>query len=309
MNYFGEIEGNFFNRIRCRLRSFKISSMRRLIEFILVLIGCLERFWYRFWPVSRGEILLPDFFIAGAQKSGTTSLVVWLSQLPEFRIARMGVPYKERYRLETQFFNNPAVRMKGLEWYSSKFTQGLINGEKTPEYLFRKSALREMRRYCPEARIVIMLRNPADRAFSAYEQYIRTYPRSRNWDWVLPGRSFEDNLRAEEYTSFPIGFLARGRYAEQLEYLFRNFSRDQVKIVIFERFIADPAAYLEDVVYFLGGSPVNNRVDFTPANVGVYSSGMDDDTRRALHAYYRPCNEQLFGILGDRIEEWEETED
>ncbi|MFH1964843.1 MAG: sulfotransferase [Acidobacteriota bacterium] len=305
MNYFGEIEGNFLYRIKCRLRSFKISSMRRMAEFLLVPIGCQERLSFRLKPGSKGGILLPDFFIAGAQKSGTTSLAVWLSQLPEFKIAKMGVPYKDRLRLEIQFFNNPIVRMKGLEWYSSRFASGLINGEKTPEYLFRKSALREMHRCCPEARIVIMLRNPADRAFSAYEQYIRIYPRSRNWDWVLPGRSFEDNLQAEEYASFPIGFLARGRYAEQLEYLFRVFPRDQVKIIIFERFVADPAAYLGDVVYFLGGSSVNNRVDFTPANVGGYSSRMADDTRRALRAYYRPYNEQLFGILGYRVEEWE----
>ena len=99
-----------------------------------------------------------------------------------------------------------------------------------------------------------MLRNPVDRAYSAFKHYKRSYPRSRNWDWVLPEGSFEDNLRAEEFTRFPLGFLYRGRYAEQLECVFRFFPREQVKIIIFERLVADPAAYMEDIVRFLGGA-------------------------------------------------------
>ncbi len=304
MNYFGGMKEGFLYRTRCRLRSFKLSSMRLISEFSLVVIRRIEGLRFRYNPDRLKGIILPDFFIAGAQKSGTTSLSSWLSQLPEFWTARMKVSYKERLRLEIQFFNDPMVRMKGLEWYSSRFVPGRINGEKNPEYLSRPSSLKEIYLYCPRARIIIVLRNPVDRAFSAYKHYTRSYPRSRNWDWLLPGRSFEDNLQAEEFTGYPLGFLYRGRYADQLESIFRFFPREQVKIVIFERFVADPAAYMEDIVSFLGGLPVNNRVCFTPLNVGKYESGMDEATRRALKEYYSHFNEELFEILGYRIDEW-----
>ena len=309
MNFFGEFEADFLYRTRCRLRCFKLTLMRRLVELFIVLIGYHERFRNQFRPGNIEKLPLPGFFIAGAQKSGTTSLALWLSQLPDFNIGRIGVPYfwsrNDRLKLEIQFFNNPLVRMRGIEWYSTGFALGFINGEKTPEYLFRKSSLREMRRFCPGARIIIMLRNPADRAYSAYKQYTRNYPRSGNWDWLLPEGSFEDNLQAEEYTDFSIGFLARGKYADQLEYLFQVFPRSQVKVIIFERFAADPAAHLEDVVSFLGGRAVNDSVDLTPGNVGGYSSRITADTRLALQNFYRPQNERLFKLLGFRIEEWE----
>ncbi len=304
MNYFGEMEEGVFYRMGCWLRSYKLSAIRRVSGLLLVAIGRIEDLRFRYNPDRKKRIILPDFFIAGAQKSGTTSLLSWISQLPEFWIARMKVPYKERPRLETQFFNNPMVRMKGLEWYSSRFVSGLINGEKNPEYMSRTTSLKEIYRYNPEARIIILLRNPVDRAYSAYKHYSRRLPRSRNWDWVLPERSFEDNLQAEEYTGFPFGFLCRGKYAEQLESVFRFFPREQVKIIIFERFVADPSTYLADIVKFLGGSPISTRINFVPSNAGKYNSGMDKETRLALKGYYSNPNEKLFAVLGYRIDEW-----
>ena len=98
--------------------------------------------------------------------------------------------------------------------------------------------------------------------------------------------------------------MYRGRYAEQLERVFRFFPREQVKIIIFERLVADPAAYMEDIVSFLGGPPISTRVSFTPVNVGKYNTSMDEETRKALKDYYSHFNEKLFEILGYRIDEW-----
>lgn len=304
MNYFGKMEWSLFDRIECRMRCCKLSLRRYISESLLVLIGRFEELKFRLKPRSRERILLPDFFIVGAQKSGTTSLATWLDQLPGFNIAKMKVHHQKIVRWEIQFFNDPMVRARGLEWYSKRFTRGSINGDKTPEYLFRKSALREIKRICPDAKIILMLRNPVDRAYSAYKQYSRIYPRSRNWDWLLPERSFEDNIKAEEYSGFSIGLLARGRYAEQLEYVYSIYPCEQVRVVIFERFISSPAEHLEEIAAFLGCPIRNSQVSYEPANVGGYRSTMDEGTRHALNAYYRDCNEKLFNMLGYRIEEW-----
>jgi len=300
----GKERGNPGFRIRSWIRCLFLSARRRAGGTALGLIGRVEDLGLWLRPDRKAGIILPDFFIVGAQKSGTTSLAVWLGQIPGFRIARMAVPYKNWERREIQFFNNPRVRIRGLRWYSSRFEPDLINGDKTAEYFNRRTALREMRRYAPDARIVLMLRNPVDRAYSAYQHYCRKFPRSRTWDWLLPKESFEENLRAELLTSFQLGFLARGRYSVYLEDLFRLYPPERVKIVIFERFIAHPEAETAAIVEFLGGSPLRDELDYTPANVGEYGSRMDPETRRTLKEYYQPFNEELFRILGFRIDEW-----
>lgn len=290
---------------KARFRSLKLTIRRLLCDAIIFAIGRFEDCIYIFRPATRASIILPDFVIAGAQKSGTTSLHIWLDQLPDFRMALMKVPYKKFMVPEIKFFSDPTVRKKGLRWYSSRFRAGMINGEKTPEYFGSKLSLREIRRYCPCAKIIIMLRNPVDRAFSAYNHYSRVNPRSRNWDWLLPGESFEDNLRAELRTGFSIGFLARGRYAEQLKNLYGLFPREQVKIVIFERFTADPEGSLKEIVEFLGGQPVTGELDFRPCNVGIYDAGMESGTREWLRQYYIFHNQDLYSLLGYRVNEWE----
>ena len=304
MNYFGEMDRSRIHHIYVRLRYAKL-LMRELISGLVIrTAGRIEDLVSAVLPGYRDNLLLPDFFIVGAQKSGTTSLTVWLSQLPDFRLARIKVRYKKYMRLESKFFSDPTVRIRGLKWYSKLYFSGMKNGDKTPEYLSRKSALREIHHYCSGARIIVMLRNPVTRSFSAYQHYCEKLPRDRNWDWLLPGRSFEDNLQAEESTGFPAGFLGRGRYAEQLEFLFTFFPREQVKIVVFERFLADPARHLDEIVSFLEAPPPAIEVEYSHENKGIYRSGLDPETRRNLEDYYKPHNERLFELLGYRIEEW-----
>ena len=291
---------------KCLFRGVLIRLRRLAGDFFLACIGVSEYLYLKLRPSLWNEIVAPDFFIAGAQKSGTTSLVDWLNQLSKFRVGVIKVSYKKKLRREIQFFNNPAVRIRGLRWYTSRFMHGYINGEKSPEYIYRRAALREIRRFFPRSKLVVILRNPVDRAFSAYSHYMRGYPRSHYWDWLLPGESFSANLRAEFRTGISFGFLARGRYSEQLEYLYRLFPRGNVKIIVFERLTADPVGSLQEIVDFLGGGEIKSGIDLTAVNVGRYTSRMDDPTRLWLNEYFRPFNERLFDLLGYRISEWEE---
>ena len=305
MKYFGEMDMNWIHHTYVHLRYAKLMAGRRFCGLFIKMAGRFEELASGWLPGYKGDFFLPDFFVVGAQKSGTSSLTFWLNQLPEFNLAMMRVKWKKDPRSEIQFFSDPAIRLKRLKWYSEKFIPGKINGEKTPEYLPRKSALEEIHRFCPGAKIIVMLRNPVTRAFSGYQHYYRKVPRSHNWDWMLPGRSFEENLQAEEHTGFPIGILGRGRYAEQLDCLLSIFPKEQVKIIVFERCMKQPAEHLMETVCFLGGSPDNLDVSFTHSNKGVYSSEFKEETRRKLEDYYRPHNERLFKLLGFRIDEWD----
>lgn len=291
--------------LNCFGRSYRLFLSRCIAELLLILIGRTEELLISLGLVKRAGVMVPDFFIVGAQKSGTTSLFSWLDQLPDFKLAKRKVSNKSELSKESQFFSNPMIRLKGLRWYSSLFLPGVIKGDKTPEYLFRKASLREISRHCPGARIIVMLRNPVDRAFSAYGHYKRMLPLSRNWDWLLPRAGFSENILAELSTGFRLGFLARGRYAEQLENVYALFPEKQVKVLIFENFITDPSRSFADIVSFLGGTSIEWELSYTPVNVGKYRSQMDAETRRVLADYYRPYNERLFEMIGFRINEWD----
>jgi len=305
MGSFVEFKVSAIHQGYARLRYVRLMANRQAGNLALRTIRLLEGV---FLPLIHGpgsELTLPDFLIIGAQKSGTSSLAHWLSQKTDLNLSMIQVPWKRGLSPETHFFSDPMVRIKGLRWYSGLFSPGRINGEKTPEYLPRRTSLREIRQRCPEAKIIVMLRNPVSRAFSAYQHYLEDLPRSRDWDWLLPGHSFEANLWAEELTGFTMGLLARGRYAEQLEYLFSLFPKDQVKILVLERFRDDPRGSLKDLLAFLGGKPNDHDFEFLHRNRGSYTSQLAEDTRRKLEDYYRPFNQRLFNLLGYSIPEWE----
>ena len=293
------------DRLYASYRYLKLMSIRKIGRTLIKCAGRFEESIFR--PRTRGESFYPrsDFFIVGAQKSGTTSLTFWLDQLPEFNMATMRVPHKLRQRIEIRFFSDPRIRMRGLKWYASRYIPGRINGEKCPEYLARKVSIEEIYRYNPGARIVVLLRNPVNRAFSTYQYYGRKRKRSHNWDWLLPDHTFEENLQAEVLTGFSIGILARGRYVEQIEYLYKIFPKEQVKIWILERILDDPEGNLRDLLSFLGAEPNGRDFEFLHRNRGGYATQLAEDTRRKLEDYYRPCNQRLYNLLGYTIPEWE----
>ena len=306
MDFFVDFKGSPILRLYVWLRYVRLVSARKAGNLAIRTIRLLEEVLSPLLHGPGSELLLPDFLIVGVQKSGTSSLASWLIKIPGIHFSRNGRQSIGKLGLEMHFFSNPAMRLKGLKWYSDRFSPGKVNGEKTPEYLPRRTSMREIRRCCPGAKIVVILRNPVSRAFSAYQDYNSDVPRSRNWDWLLPGKSFEANLWAEEFTRFPMGLLARGRYAEQLEFLLRLFPENQVKVLVLERFLKDPPGHMKELVSFLGGNPDSVDPVFPHFNRGSYSSQLNPDTRRRLAEYYRPHNEKLFKMLGYRIPEWEE---
>jgi len=190
------------------------------------------------------DIKLPNFLILGAQKAGTTTLHSALELHPQVYTASPK---------ELSFFNKEENYRKGIEWYASFFknwTTEKVAGEGTPSYLWDERVPARIKKHLPQAKFIILLRNPVDRAYSAYwYAYIsgsETLPFEKALD-VEPLRAqYGDAIRG--FSSY----LDRGRYVRQLNRYFDLFNRERFLILIFEEYVQNPDEALICVTSFLG---------------------------------------------------------
>lgn len=271
------------------------------------------------WALRRGfrrltarARILPDFIILGAQRCGTTSLYNYLAEHGEVFPA---------FIKETHFFDWRFS--KGLSWYRAYFPMSLhrayvqrvrrrafVTGESTPYYLFYPHAPRRVWETIPNARLIVMLRNPVDRAYSHYHHEVRTGAETASFEAALAREA--DILPAETvrivedgtYRSFAHvhhAYLSRGIYVDQLRRWTEFFDRQQMLILKSEDFYCDPPAVLEVVADFLGLSTWASDPRAESArpiyNLAHYNH-MDSATRERLAAYFEPHNRRLYKVLG-----------
>ena len=255
----------------------------------------------------------PDFLVIGAQKGGTTSLYAYLCRHPDV------VPARTK---EIQYFSEHFAR--GPSWYRGHFPAlvarepgrllgagRLRTGEATPYYLFHPHAPRRVRAALPGVKLIALLRNPIDRAYSHHRYHTVLGDETQGFEDAIAAEPVRlagelEKMRADEghvsdaYRNF--SYLARGLYAEQLERWLAHFPREQLLVLQSERFFADPAHGTRRVLRFLDLPP--HELDaYEAANVGRYE-GMSPATRARLADYYREPNERLYALLGERFD-WE----
>ena len=270
----------------------------------------------------------PDFLIIGAHKSGTSALHRYLATHPEIAPALEKelfyfspesyhswpeYPGYERYRHFARADSDPAIREEALRWYHSQFRVPLpwrrrLHFEATPCYLFYPKAAQRIYEYRPDMKLIVLLRDPVERAYSAWNMYHRfengSYPYSLLWD----PRSFDDALRDElklldvEPETLRTDYLRRGIYHEQLIRYFRLFPREQILIIEQRELLQRQRQTLDEVCRFLGVGPFPSRADRPRVFVGEYSSGMSEWARDLLADFYAPQNQILFNLIGRRFD-------
>lgn len=197
---------------------------------------------------TRRARILPSFLVIGAQRAGTTTFFSDLCQ--HAHVAR---PVGK----ELNFFNRDYWR--GIDWYRSFFPTAasrrlarlrggdLVAGEATPYYLFHPAVPSRVAETLPDAKLIVLLRNPVDRAYSHYQKIRRM---------GFERLSFEEALDAEEKRLAGAeerlavdprnrnkhhrrhAYLARGHYADQLERWYAHFPRDQILVLLAEDYFA-----------------------------------------------------------------------
>ena len=184
----------------------------------------------------------PQFLIIGAQKSGTSSLRKFLEHNPNYFFTP---------RRELHFWNRDREYRdgQGVAEYFRNFEQALPNqivGEKSPSYLPSQSAAERIAFHLPQVKIVAVLRDPADRAHSAYlhGRRIGAIPKSRTFSQAI--RDYQNNQ------GVPYGdVVSQGFYFESLERYFKNFDADQIHVISFSQLTQNPELILPELMKFL----------------------------------------------------------
>ena len=264
---------------------------------------------WRGW--NAGLRALPDFLVIGAQRCGTSSLYTYLGRHPRV------IPSlrKEVEYLSTRFG-------EGENWYRAHFplqarlvASRIMRGnpaqtfEATPDYLLDPRAPRRAAELLPGVRILVLLRDPVERAYSQYMHNRRLGQEDLTFDEALeqePTRTHGELLRMEAlpaYQAKPLrrfGYVARGRYAEQLEGWLAQYPREQIHIIQTEAFFKDTADSFGEIQRFL------SLPEWRPAQFGNHSlrgpsarkHGMTGEARERLMETFKEPNRRLYDLIG-----------
>jgi sulfotransferase family protein len=204
----------------------------------------------------------PNFFIVGAARSGTTSLYEYLSRVPQVYMPSIKEPHYFAPSVPTNSHISPFV-IHDKENYLQLFRdvkEEIAIGEASPSYLLERESPKLIHDLLPTARIIMILRDPVDRAFSHYLMNIHN-----GWENI----PFYDALQ-KDYNRQDKGYfishlyVETGLYSEQVKRYFRIFNKEQIKVLIFEEFIKNTAAAVTDVLRFLNVEP-----SFIPNNLNI----------------------------------------
>jgi len=259
---------------------------------------------------------VPNVLLIGAAKSGTTSLHDILGQHPEIYMSTLKEPGFFASSQLSQPMNGPgdtrqqARACLDLKSYLALFggTGGTpIVGESSTIYLYSEGAASSIAEFNPEMKIVAILRNPIDRAYSHYCQ------RSSSGEEPLP--SFEQAIRAEPRRIndgwHPIWhYIRRGLYAEQLKRYLSIFDSRNIRVYLFEDFVSEPEAMVMDLYRFLGVDEAfrpntNRRLNATPhlPRISLLNRMMTQRTA-VTAALKRVVNERLLSATSQVMRRW-----
>ena len=275
------------NRVALRRRSMVHAPLRSLRR-LAVRLGYYSR---------------PTFVVIGAQKSGTTALHSILAQHSQISASD---------RKEIHYFDND-------DWYSKKGSVHEYHEyfplphrssrhvfESTPIYLYHPAVARRLQRYNPKLKLIALLRNPAERALSAWKMYHHTF-RSGPYRHLHDPRSFGEAVREElrnldstDFYTDPIAYVKRGIYHEQLQAVLDRFPRDQVLVLQAKKLRLAFDATLTRTLDFLDVDP--EPLEPKTENISPTDQQSHADVIGQLKEFYRPHNARLFEMIGERYD-------
>jgi hypothetical protein len=260
-----------------------------------------------FYGLTSPIRVLPDFIIIGAMKSGTTSLY--------YNICQHQNIFESAYD-EIGFFDDNFEL--GLYWYRSMFPtvfqkyitklkhQKFLTGEDTPFYFWKQNVVDRIHNILPNVKLIIILRNPIDRAYSNYTDRINLGNEPTSFEEVVKNEiEFikKNNLKSvnnelKDMIKEP-AYLAKGIYVNQLKLWRKKFPLKQFHILSTEEMSNQPHKTLEKVFEFLKVSKKNIK---TPQKRKMKEyAPMNSDTRKLLIEFFKPYNEKLYKEINQQF--------
>jgi len=254
--------------------------------------------------------VLPDFLIVGAQRSGTTTLYRNLIQHPLILpCIRKEVHYFDRYyNCDENWYRGHFPTFHQMQRLELKYGQKPITGEATPNYMIDPSTINRIAKTIPDARLIVLLRNPVDRAFSNYHMNIRKGNEHRSFEEVLESDPVLSAESVENIMSDPSSWygkrkknlLQRGLYVYQLEDLYMRFPKENILVLQAEQIFKNESKIFSEIINFLD-LPDFKPKEFIRSKSHEYDP-MNPVTRNRLADFFGQYNEQLSKMLGRRFD-------
>jgi hypothetical protein len=244
----------------------------------------------------------PDFIITGIQKGGTTSLFKYLAQHPN-----IGTSFVK----EVQFFNRSYHR--GESYFRANYPTGLkkvfnpsiIYGEASPDYMDNPVVPKRIKEYLPNIKLVFLLRNPIDRAYSQYKMIQELgfedvpFEKAIFLEKHRLGSIMEQIKKDDTFYHIHeayYNYLSKGMYAEQLKRWLKYFDKKQMLILKSEDLFEKPEKIYQQTENFLGVAHFPLK-DFKAYNTRSYDK-IGAKTRDELKAYFSKPNQELYDLIG-----------
>jgi hypothetical protein len=276
-------------------------AVKRAVQAVTVTAGRLTAPWR----------MTPGFLVIGGQRCGTTSMYRTLSQHPAVLKA---VRHKGVHYFDTDYD-------KGMAWYKAHFplerTAAQVERrlgvrpqtfESSPYYMFHPLAAERIERDLPGVKVIVLLRDPVERAYSAHAHEVARGYETEDFETALALEDGRLEGEAERLIAEPTyrshshqhhGYLQRGRYVDHLERLEKVFGRDRIHVVDSHRFFTDPEPVYDDVLEFLG-LPEAGYPRFEQHNARPRSP-MAPELRERLEEHFAPYDERLVSWLGHPV--------
>jgi len=251
------------------------------------------------------DLRLPDFIIGGAPRSATTWLYRLADRHPEIAMAKPLQP-------EPKFFLIDDLFARGLPYYAATWFDSLARdrllGEKSTNYLESPQAAERICRSLPAVRLIFLLRNPVDRAYSNYLWSRRNGFETETFERALTLEEQRDReFPSELGYARPFAYFSRGLYAKQLERFFRLFPRERILVLRTEDVARRPDWVAVHFQRFLGVAlqpGLASGLGIVNAAVPEGAPPLSSRLRAALQDRYRGPNRQLRVLLGRDFPIW-----
>ncbi|MCB0402130.1 MAG: sulfotransferase [Flavobacteriales bacterium] len=235
-------------------------------------------------------------FIIGAQRCGTTFLYKLLDAHPQIALAKP-------IRPEPKHFLNVEEYNQGRVFYESKYFSMLdhqvkVIGEKATSYIEYPDVAKRIKDYYPGAKVLLVLRNPVDRAISNY-----LFSKENGLETRTAEEVFLENCPPPELSKSvsvnPFEYLKRGQYMEYIPHFWSEFG-ENMKIILFEELFLLPQTYIEICRFLsvdpdLAGVPEKGKINESKSELETVKL---NEIRAKLAAHYQPYNEDLEAFLG-----------
>jgi hypothetical protein len=249
----------------------------------------------------------PNYLIIGAAKCGTSSLYRYLNQHPEIKPA-----LTKEVRFFDKYYDRGINRYRVSFPFKDLLRRKYVTGESTPRYLDHPHAPKRIKAVIPNARFIVLLRNPIDRAYSMYNMRVRTRRENLSFDEAIKQEKkrtegeFQKMELDENYYSRPYfhhAYLDRGIYVDKLQRWMTIFPKEQFLIIKSEDLFKNTSETYNKVLKFLGLPP--HELNSYPNLGGVNKmKPIEPPLRKQLTEFFKPHNERLYKFLGKNFD-WE----